>query len=201
MVNYINGYPDMLEAHYLDNPWKMLVSCILLNRTKRAQVDAVIDELFRLWPTPERMARALPDEVAFMIRSLGFQNRRSRCLVRMSCDYAADLSAKKPWEIELKDVEALHGIGTFALEAFRIFFLDEIDFEPTDVELAEYVAWRQTIKKDWSWQSRIDARDVLVRIEAMRDRIRRITGTDVGADRRWRYHGIKLELSLNRRIA
>ena len=41
----------LLQEIYQDDPWKMLVCCILLNLTKRQQVDGIRHELFTKYPT------------------------------------------------------------------------------------------------------------------------------------------------------
>ena len=48
----------LLQEVYQDDAWKMLVCCILLNLTKRTQVDIIRDELFTLYPTPNKMKNA-----------------------------------------------------------------------------------------------------------------------------------------------
>jgi endonuclease III len=130
--------PDMLEAHYLDNLWKMLVACILLNRSKRAQVDKVIDILFERWPTPEAMASASEREVSECIRSIGFQHTKASRLVLMSSFYMST----QPYDLD--SVAALPGIGAFGLEAYRIFYLRQEDFIPTDKELRKYLEWKKS---------------------------------------------------------
>lgn len=128
----------MLEAHYTDNLWKMLVACVLLNRTRRKQVDAVIDDLFKKWPTPESMSAATKDHIAHAIRSLGFYNRRAHSLVELSKRYVEH----HPHSVDA--VASLPGIGRFALEAYKIFWLNDLSFEPTDKELKKYVEFKNT---------------------------------------------------------
>ena len=48
----------LLQEIYQDDPWRMMVCCILLNLTKRQQVDLIRDELFTLYPTPYHMVNS-----------------------------------------------------------------------------------------------------------------------------------------------
>ena len=56
----------LLQEVYQDDPWKMLVCCILLNVTHRRQVDKVRDKLFTRYPTATQMAFAADDELSEM---------------------------------------------------------------------------------------------------------------------------------------
>ena len=61
----------LLQEIYQDDPWKMLVCCILLNLTKRQQVDEVRHELFTKYPTEYEMMEANEDELANILQPLG----------------------------------------------------------------------------------------------------------------------------------
>jgi len=43
----------LLEELFVDDPWKLLISTIFLNRTTRVQVDAVLCSFLQRWPTAE----------------------------------------------------------------------------------------------------------------------------------------------------
>ena len=74
----------LLQEIYKDNPWQMLVCCMLLNLTHRRQVDKIRSELFYRWPTPEKMMEADQEELAKLLKPLGFYNKRAKSLVKMS---------------------------------------------------------------------------------------------------------------------
>jgi hypothetical protein len=160
--------PDMLEAHYLNNLWRMLVSCVLLNRTKREQVDRVIFILFVHYPNAQSMRSAREDQVAEILKPLGFQNRRAKTLVKMSDQYV--MQGVNPFSPSIDD---LSGVGTFAKEAYRIFFLNDIEFQPTDKELKSYVAWRRA-RDLQPWGNRINCRDPMVRLKAYYEKLREL---------------------------
>lgn len=77
----------LLEELFHDNPWRLLLSTVLLNRTTRQQVDAVMSEFLTKWPTPESVVTTPADEISIVIRPLGMCHRRASGLIRFSQDY------------------------------------------------------------------------------------------------------------------
>lgn len=115
-----------------DYPWRMLVACILLNRTRGFVVRPVLARLLELWPTPEELAQSDHAKLVEVIRPLGFKQRRSGYLRHMSQQY---IRGRRP--------ETMSGIGDYALESWLIFVEDFLDFEPSDAKLKAYVEWRK----------------------------------------------------------
>lgn len=120
----------LLQEIYRQEPWKMLVGCILLNQTTRVQVDKVREELFSMWPDPVSMTAADPQEIAEVIRPLGLYNRRARSLIKFSQDWIS-----KDW----KEPIELHGIGKYAQDSWEIFQKNNFSSQPTDKELIAYL--------------------------------------------------------------
>ena len=48
----------LIQEQLYDNPWKMLIACLFLNRTTAKQVIPVIWKFFELWPDPETTMNA-----------------------------------------------------------------------------------------------------------------------------------------------
>ena len=120
----------LLQEIYRQEPWKMLVGCILLNQTTRVQVDKVREELFSMCPDPVSMTAADPQEIAEVIRPLGLYNRRARSLIKFSQDWIS-----KDW----KEPIELHGIGKYAQDSWEIFQKNNFSSQPTDKELIAYL--------------------------------------------------------------
>jgi methyl-CpG-binding domain protein 4 len=125
----------MIQEIFQDEPWKMLIGCMLLNQTTHTQVRQVIWELFQLHPTPESLAIADPHPIAELIRPLGFYNRRSRALIKFA----------QSWLGEWQDPRELHGIGKYAHDSWLIFIEGRNDVEVTDKVLTRYLTegWRR----------------------------------------------------------
>lgn len=121
----------MLQEIYRQEPWKMLIGCILLNQTTRTQVDKVRNRLFEMWPDAIEMGNADPLSLAEMIKPLGLYNRRAKTLIKFSQDWT-----NKDW----KEPIELHGIGKYAQDSWEIFQNNNFTTQPTDKELISYLA-------------------------------------------------------------
>jgi methyl-CpG-binding domain protein 4 len=119
----------LLQEVYQDDAWKMLVCCILLNLTKRTQVDIIRDELFKLYPTPNKMKNANQSELSKLLQPLGLYNRRAKSLKRFSED----------WVKGFNSVDELYGIGQYAKDSWEIFQNDNLNVNPTDKVLLKYL--------------------------------------------------------------
>ena len=122
----------LLQEVYQDDPWKMLICCILLNLTHRRQVDKIRDKLFTRYPTATQMAFAADDELSEMLKPLGFYNKRAVTLKRMSLEYVQGFT----------DVDTLYGVGKYATDSWEIFQNNNTDVQPEDDVLKEYLRIR-----------------------------------------------------------
>ena len=119
----------LLQEIYQDDPGKMLVCCILLNLTKRQQVDGVRHELFSKYPTEYEMMEAEEDELSEILKPLGLYRRRARTLIKFSW----------MWVNGFTDVMELHGIGQYAKDSWEIFQMNNMNVNPTDKVLSAYL--------------------------------------------------------------
>jgi endonuclease III len=126
---------NLLQEIYIDKPWRIMVCCMLLNCTARVQVDGIRDELFSRWPDARAMADADQQELAELIRPLGFYNKRSKTLIRFSEEWT-----NRKW-FNVKD---LHGIGQYAKDSWDIFVEGKVPDSVTDHVLTRYLQWRKT---------------------------------------------------------
>jgi A/G-specific adenine glycosylase len=68
-----------------DDPWRVLVAEVLLQRSRGKTVAKVYEELFRRWPDAAALGRAREASVAAVIRPLGLV-RRAATLRAMARD-------------------------------------------------------------------------------------------------------------------
>lgn len=122
----------LIQHDYARDPFKILVCCLLLNRTGGKQVRAVLKEFFSKWPHASSLLKADDAELIRVITPLGFYNRRAKLLKVFAKDYL-----EKKWE----DPRELHGIGEYGWEAWQIIVLHKTDFVPTDSILRRYLDW------------------------------------------------------------
>ena len=110
--------------------WRILIVCILLNRTSGRTVKRVLPHLFDRWPTAERMSMAVVSDVAECIRMCGLQNRKATHLVVLSRRYL-----ERDWN----SVEELPGVGEYASDSWKIIVDGRRDFVPRDSVLKSYL--------------------------------------------------------------
>ena len=91
------------------NPVRLVISVLLSAQTTDAQVNRVTPELFRRFPTPEAMAAASPEEVAKIIRSLGFYKTKARHCVEAAQAIVADFGGEVPHT--MAELTSLSGVG------------------------------------------------------------------------------------------
>jgi len=108
---------------------------MLVNRTTRLQVDKVRFELFRRWPTAEKMMNADWVDVERVVRPLGLGTRRAKNLIRMSREFLTT---------DWTDPQELWGIGEYAANAYTMFVLRRKVWRPGDKFLKVYDKWWRT---------------------------------------------------------
>eukprot|EP01117_Protostelium_nocturnum_P019897 TRINITY_DN8739_c0_g1_i1.p1 TRINITY_DN8739_c0_g1~~TRINITY_DN8739_c0_g1_i1.p1 ORF type:complete len:314 (-),score=88.43 TRINITY_DN8739_c0_g1_i1:45-986(-) len=115
------------------DPWKMTISCVLLNRTSGRQVKTVIYKLFRTYPTPKDMLEnGSIEEIADIIQPLGLI-KRAEYIFTFTQQFLEDC-----WKYPIE----LKGVGKYANDAYRIFCCGEYkDVTPEDHALNKYHSW------------------------------------------------------------
>ena len=131
---------SLIQEDLWPNEWLILSACVLLNCTKRKQVELVIGRFMQEWNTPQKFLEFEPNEVMDSIKSLGFMNRRYDRLEKLAVFLTNE---------DIKEPRDLPGIGEYGARAYEIFCLGIIgDAEPNDGALALYWRWAVNQKKD-----------------------------------------------------
>lgn len=118
--------------------WRLLVACVLLNKTTARAARRVLPALFAVAPTPAAAAAADAAALASILRPLGLQNRRAASIVALATAFAAG-----GW----RDPAALPGVGQYAADAYWIFIAGQWEAyaasrggaAPADKDLRRYV--------------------------------------------------------------
>lgn len=128
----------LLQEKYYEDPWKVLVICMLLNKTQGVQAKNVIQDLFKLCPNAESATLVDIKELKKVICSLGLQNKRSKKIQVLSESYLRD---------DWTHVDDLPGIGKYASDAYAIFCTGNWkDVVPDDHKLVPY--WEDLWKSE-----------------------------------------------------
>lgn len=98
------------EAHlYYYDPFSLTIAVLLSAQTTDAAVNKVTKELFRRWPTPQKMAEADSDEIAHVIKSIGFWRVKSKHCVEAAQMIMRDFDGHVPASME--ELTRLPGVG------------------------------------------------------------------------------------------
>jgi endonuclease-3 len=78
------AYPDAVCALSHEDPYQLLVATILSAQCTDERVNMVTPELFRRYPTPEKLARSSQADVEKTIKSTGFFRAKAKSLRGMA---------------------------------------------------------------------------------------------------------------------
>lgn len=140
----------LLEEILWADEYKLLVACMMLNVTTRAQVDVVIWRLFHSFPDAQSAAATLDRSdqrhlLETILRPLGLHRKRARRMALMAKDWLAAKSAQSGGEKKkpLETVSGLYGVGDYAADAHELFILRRFSAHkpPRDHALRWYHAW------------------------------------------------------------
>ena len=124
----------LLQEDHLDDPWQVLLACILLNQTRVEQVRPILDALLDEWPNAAAMAEAPAEDVEAIIAPIRLK-KRGGYIVEMSAGYLKQRPTK--WE----DVLELDGCGRYAAETWRMLVDTDHTFIPKDMKLRARMLW------------------------------------------------------------
>lgn len=125
----VRSLRDLVQEEFYPDGFKCLVCCLLLNKCRGETVRTVLDPLFTKFPDAPTMALTDAGELAAILKPLGLQNQRGKRLVAFAQAFAAGF----------QDVRELPGVGDYAADFWRIFFLEDLgDEPPEDHALVDY---------------------------------------------------------------
>ena len=96
------------ELHYAD-PFQLLVAVILSAQCTDKRVNMVTPELFRAFPTPQKLAEAEPQKLYEYIKSISYPNNKTKALIGMAKALVERFDGQVPEDID--DLLTLPGVG------------------------------------------------------------------------------------------
>lgn len=102
-------YPRAQTALHYTNPFELVVAVILSAQCTDARVNLTTPELFKRYPTPEKLAKADQEDVEQIIKSCGFYRMKAKNIIACARDIAQKHGGVVPGERE--QLEALAGVG------------------------------------------------------------------------------------------
>lgn len=128
----------LIQHDHFHDPWRVLVICILLNRTSGSQTRRIISEFFSLCPNAKAATEVAPEQILTIIRTLGLHHKRAVMIQRFSREYLG-----QNWT----HVTQLHGIGKYAADAYALFCTGKWErVNPTDHMLNYYWEFLRSIR-------------------------------------------------------
>lgn len=102
-------YPDVTCALENESAFELLIATILSAQCTDERVNMVTPELFRRWPTPEKMAAAPIEQLEKVIHSTGFYRNKAKNIKACSRELADKYDGEVPRDIE--QMVMLPGVG------------------------------------------------------------------------------------------
>lgn len=121
----------LIEEEFSENPWALLVATVFLTKTTGLQAKPLLWKFLREFPDPISVIWADINELEKYFITLGL-TKRATMIQKMSKEFL-----QGRW----RNASDLCGIGQYGEDAYRIFCLAELNFEPCDRYLRLYVDW------------------------------------------------------------
>ncbi len=93
-------YPNAVCALHHQNAWELLVATILSAQCTDVRVNMVTPQLFKLYPTPESLANASPEQIEPVIKSTGFFRNKAKSIVGAAKRITEEFGGKVPDTME-----------------------------------------------------------------------------------------------------
>jgi endonuclease-3 len=110
IINYFKTNQPIAETelHY-ENPFQLLIAVILSAQCTDKRINMVTPDLFKAFPTPQKLAQAEFDEVFHYIKSVSYPSNKSKHLIGMAQMLVNDFDGKVPETTEM--LTKLPGVG------------------------------------------------------------------------------------------
>jgi endonuclease-3 len=102
-------YPDAHCELNHSNPFELLIATILSAQCTDVRVNMVTPNLFKKFPTPQKMAKAKLEDVQEAIKSINFFNNKSKALIGCSQILVEKFQGEVPKTVE--ELSELPGVG------------------------------------------------------------------------------------------
>ncbi len=102
-------YPYAHPELDFENPFQLLVATVLSAQTTDLRVNQTTPDLFAVYPTPEDLAAARPEELEQIIRPTGFFRAKAKSLIGLSTALRDNFGGEVPGRLE--DLVTLPGVG------------------------------------------------------------------------------------------
>ena len=110
VLDYFQTHMPVAETELAyNNPFELLVAVILSAQCTDKRVNLTTPNIFKKYPTPQKMAKASFDDLFPIIKSISYPNNKTKHLIGMSQLLVNDFKGEVPMTIE--DLVKLPGVG------------------------------------------------------------------------------------------
>jgi endonuclease-3 len=130
------------------DPFKVLISTILSARAKDEVTEVISEKLFEKYPTPEKLAKAHPEDIKKIIKKIGFYNAKTKNIINTSKSLLKEFEGKVPQTLE-KLIE-LPGVGRKVANCVLVYSFKK-DAIPVDTHvhrISNRLGWVKTKKPE-----------------------------------------------------
>lgn len=103
------AYPTVTPPLVHRNPFELLIATILSAQTTDTSVNKITPELFTRYPDPQSLSQASYDEVARILRPIGFHNTKAKNIIGAADKLVKEFNAQVPRTLE--ELITLPGVG------------------------------------------------------------------------------------------
>ncbi len=110
IINYFLETTPIAETELVyNNPFQLLVAVILSAQCTDKRVNITTPSIFKLFPTPHKMAKATFDELFPLIKSISYPNNKTKHLIGMANMLLDQFSGEVPMTVD--ELVKLPGVG------------------------------------------------------------------------------------------
>ncbi|KAL6863782.1 hypothetical protein ACP4OV_016685 [Aristida adscensionis] len=132
---------NLLQERYAPDPWKVIVVCMLLNRTRGKPIKELVEGFFGRYPDAQTACNANLEGMVEYLRPTGLQLEKAVRIKKFSFSYL-----NSDWTY----VTELHGVGKYAADAYAIFCAGRVtEVQPDDHKLVDYWKYVCNIGEPW----------------------------------------------------
>lgn len=102
-------YPNPKTELFFEDPFQLLIAVILSAQCTDERVNSVTPTLFRLFPTPQKLAKAEPKEVEKIIHSCGFYKNKTKAIIHTAQNLVSRFGGNIPDTMD--ELTSLSGVG------------------------------------------------------------------------------------------
>lgn len=126
------------------DPYKVLISTILSARAKDEVTEVIAENLFKRYPTPQKLARAKKRDVINIIRKIGFYNAKAKNVIETAKKLVNEFNGNVPDTLD--GLVSLPGVGRKVANCVLVYSFNK-DAIPVDTHvhrIANRLGWIAT---------------------------------------------------------